>query len=80
VAAAREFLGRPNDDRFEPGDAALDCSELVQRAMEVAIGAVVGRCEGLCEFDGRPCEAELPFRVGRSIQRAVAGARNIPGR
>ncbi len=67
LAAARELLGRPYDERFEPGDGAIYCSELVQRAIERATGAVVGRRARLGELDWRPFEAALRAQAGGSV-------------
>lgn len=57
IAAARTYLGRPYDIRYEMDDAKIYCSELVQKAFKHATGRALGKPRRLGEMNWKPYEA-----------------------
>ena len=54
LRAAEAYHGRPYDMRYEPGDSAIYCSELVHLAVRDATGVEVGAFVTLGELDWEP--------------------------
>lgn len=59
IAAARTFLGRPYDYRYDLDDAAIYCSELVYKANLLARGDRMGVLRRLGDLDWQPYEATI---------------------
>lgn len=57
TSAARQFLGRPYDFRYAPGDDEIYCSELVYRAFEDGCGIRLGSWDRLGDLNWKPFEA-----------------------
>jgi len=57
IAAARTFLGRPYDIRYELDDEKIYCSELVQKAFAKVTGRELGQPRRLGDMNWRPFEA-----------------------
>lgn len=73
-ASAETFVGRPYDRRFEMGDGAIYCSELVHKAYERGLGIGLGRLQTWDELalDGRATRSLVRRRLrGRSPSGVV---------
>jgi hypothetical protein len=86
IAAARTFLGRPYDIRYDMDDAKIYCSELVFKAFKAATGgAELGRTQRLGELDWQPSRAVIEKIEGGPVPlervmitpRAVAEAAQV---
>jgi hypothetical protein len=69
VAAARSELGKPYDLRFEWGDDAYYCSELVAKAFERGAGITLGRRQRLGDLRIGRLRHEIEARWGGQIPR-----------
>lgn len=59
TAAARKYLGRPYDLRYEWSDDSFYCSELVFKATRDATGREIGKFDRLGDLDWKPHEVTI---------------------
>lgn len=59
IAAAKTYLGRPYDLRYELDDEKIYCSELVFKAYRSASGRELGRLQKLGDLDWKPFQAVI---------------------
>jgi hypothetical protein len=59
IAAARRYLGRPYDLRYQWSDESFYCSELVFKATRDATGKRIGKMDRLGDLDWKPHEATI---------------------
>jgi hypothetical protein len=67
VDAAKKYLGRPYDWRFEWGDEALYCSELVRKAYAQGAGVEYGKMERLGSLKVAGLEKPMRERYGGKV-------------
>ncbi|WP_021781434.1 YiiX family permuted papain-like enzyme [Myxococcus hansupus] len=67
VAAAKAHLGKPYDWRFEWGDDAMYCSELVRKAYAQGAGVEYGKMERLDSLRVKGLEQQLRERYGKRV-------------
>ncbi|MFZ5469132.1 MAG: YiiX/YebB-like N1pC/P60 family cysteine hydrolase, partial [Myxococcota bacterium] len=71
VSVARAWVGQPYDARFEWGDEALYCSELVHKAFGRGAGVALGKLQRLGELDLAPVRAAARARYGGDVPEAL---------
>ncbi|MCP3139508.1 YiiX family permuted papain-like enzyme [Pyxidicoccus xibeiensis] len=67
VDAAKAHLGKPYDLRFEWGDEAMYCSELVRKAYARGAGVEYGKLERLGSLKVKGLEKPMRERYGRKV-------------
>nr|AYM52722.1 hypothetical protein [Archangium disciforme] len=67
VASAKAHLGKPYDWRFEWGDAAMYCSELVRKAYAQGAGVEYGKMERLGSLKVAGLEKPMRERYGKKV-------------
>jgi len=67
IAAARTFLGRPYDIRYELDDEKIYCSELIFKAFKRVTGEDLGRLQTLGELDWQPYQAVIESIEGGPV-------------
>ncbi|MFP2930803.1 YiiX family permuted papain-like enzyme [Pyxidicoccus sp. 3LG] len=67
VASAKTHLGKPYDLRFEWGDEAMYCSELVRKAYAQGAGVEYGKMERVGSLKVKGLEKPLRERYGKKV-------------